>query len=161
MTTPTDIEVIGSGKATGSLARGLHKKVIQSVGAATRTLLASESGSLCIFDRAAGLTYTLPTAVEGMTFDFLATVLQTGGVYSTRAATGAFLLGAVVSGELGALMDVFQANGSTHLGIATNATTTGGLVGTTWTVTAISATQWAITGQTITTNAGADPFVTV
>ena len=160
MTTPTDIEVIGVGRPTGSLARGLHRNVIQGVTAATRTLLAKESGSLVIFDRAAGLTFTLPTAVEGMYFDFLATVLQTGGVYSTRCATGAFLVGAVFSGELGALMDVFQANGTTMLGIATNATTTGGLVGTQWTVTAISATQWTITGLTVTTNAGADPFVT-
>ena len=160
MTTPTDIEYLDVGRPTGSIARGLHRRVIQSVGAATRTLLPSESGSLCIFDRAAGETYTLPTAVEGMEFEFLATVLQTGGVYSTRCATGAFLVGAVVSGELGALMDVFQANGTTMLGIATNATTTGGLVGTNWKVTAISATQWAISGQTVTTNAGADPFVT-
>ena len=159
MTTPTDIEYLDTGKPTGSIARGVHRRVIQGVGT-TRTLLPSESGSLCIFDTAAGQTYTLPTAVEGMQFEFEATVLQTGGVYSTRCATGAFLIGAVVSGELGALMDVFQANGSTHLGIATNATTTGGLVGTNWTVTAISATQWVITGQTVTTNAGADPFIT-
>ena len=159
MTTPTDIERISYGGPTGSLQLGAHLQVIQNAGT-TRTLLAKESGALCIFDTAAGQTYTLPTAVEGMTFDFLATVLQTGGVYSTRCATGAFLVGAVFSGELGALMDVFQANGTTHLGIATNATTTGGLVGTCWTVTAISATQWAITGLTVTTNAGADPFVT-
>lgn len=160
MTTPTDIEYLDEGRPTGSLARGTHRVVIQGVGAATRTLKASESGALCIFDRAAGLTYTLPTAVEGMEFEFLATVLQTGGVYSTRAATGGFLVGAVVSGELAAAMDVFQANGTTHLGIATNATTTGGLVGTNWKVTAISATQWAISGQTVTSTTGADPFVT-
>ena len=160
MTTPTDIERVSYGGPTGSLQLGEHRQIIQSVGAATRTLLAKESGALCIFDRAAGETFTLPTAVEGMQFEFLATILQTGGVYSTRCATGAFLLGAVQSGELGALMDVFQANGTTHLGIATNATTSGGLVGTTWKVTAISATQWVISGLTVTTNAGTDPFVT-
>ena len=159
MTTPTDIERVSYGGATGSLQLGEHRQVIQGVGT-TRTLLAKESGALCVFDTAAGQTYTLPTAVEGMQFEFEAKTLQTGGVYSVRCATGAFLVGAVIGNTLGAAMDVFQANGTTHVGIATNATDSGGLVGTQWRVTAISATQWVITGLIICSTTPIDPFVT-
>ncbi len=159
MATPTDIEYLDAGHPTGSIARGEHRLVIQSAGT-TRTLLAKESGALCIFDTAAGQTFTLPTAVEGMQFEFEAKTLQTGGVYSTRCATGAFLVGAVVGNTLGTAMDVFQANGTTHLGIATNATDSGGLVGSQWRVTAISATQWVITGLIVCSTTPIDPFVT-
>ena len=54
MTTPTDIERISYGGPTGSLQLGEHRQVIQGVGA-TRTLLAKESGALCLLDRAAGV----------------------------------------------------------------------------------------------------------
>ena len=61
---------------------------------------------------------------------------------------------------LGAAMDVFQANGTSHLGISTNATDSGGLIGTQFRVTAISATQWVITGQIVCSTTPIDPFVT-
>jgi hypothetical protein len=159
MATPTDIERISYGGPTGSLQLGAHRQVIQGVGA-TRTLLAKESGALCLFDAAGGVIYTLPAAVEGMQFEFEATVLQTGGAYRVTCATGDFLLGAVVGNTLGTAMDVFQANGTTHLGISTNATDSGGLVGTQFKVTAISSTQWAITGLIICSTTPIDPFVT-
>jgi hypothetical protein len=42
----------------------------QSGNGATVTLTAAESGTTQIFDRAAGIVYTLPAPVPGMTFDF-------------------------------------------------------------------------------------------
>ena len=160
MSTPTDIERTSYGGPTGSLQLGSHRQVIQEA-VATRTLLAKESGALCLFDRAAGVIYTLPTAVEGMQFEFEASVLQTAAAYRVSCATGAFLLGAVVGNTLGAVMDVFQANGTTHLGISTNATDSGGLIGTQFKVTAISSTQWVISGLIVCSTTPIDPFVTV
>lgn len=146
----------------GCIATGLHREIIQGVGA-TRTLLAEESGSLCLLDRAAGVVYTLPAPKEGMQFEFLATVAVTSNAYKviTDAAT-TFLLGAVMGGSLTVADsgDVFQANGTTHVSISENGTTTGGLVGTRFKVTAISATQWVVDGIYVGSGILADPFAT-
>ena len=95
MATPTDIERISYGGERGSIQLGKHREVIQGVGA-TRTLLAKESGAMCLFDRAAGVVYTLPTAVEGMTFDFSTTVTITSNAAKVITASASqFIVGAV------------------------------------------------------------------
>ena len=159
MTTPTSIERISYGGPDGSLQLGEHRQVIQSVGA-TRTLLAKESGALCLFDRAAGNAYTLPTPVEGMKFEFVTSADVTSNASSvTTSAATVFLLGSVCSGKLAAGMDVFQANGTSHVGISMAGSTTGGLIGSKFTLVAISATQWVITGYLVGSGTLADPFV--
>ena len=159
MATPTDIERTSYGGPTGSLQQGKHRQVIQSVGA-TRTLVAKESGSLCLFDVATGNAYTLPTPVEGMQFEFLTTVAVTSNAQSvTTAAATQFLLGAVNNSKLAAGTDIFQANGTSHVTISMSGSTTGGLIGSTFTVTAISTTQWVIAGSLVGSGTLADPFV--
>lgn len=159
MATPTDIERTSYGGPTGSLQQGKHRQVIQSVGA-TRTLVAKESGSLCLFDVATGNAYTLPTPVEGMQFEFLTTVAVTSNAQSvTTAAATEFLLGAVNNSKLAAGTDIFQANGTSHVTISMSGSTTGGLIGSTFTVTAISTTQWVIAGSLVGSGTLADPFV--
>ena len=159
MTTPTDIERISFGGPTGALQIGAHREVIQGVGA-TRTLLAKESGALCLFDAIAGNVYTLPTPVEGMQFEFLSSVAVTSNAHkvSTSAAT-VFLLGSITSGKLAQAMDVFQANGTSHVGISMGGSTTGGLIGSSFTVTAINTTQWLISGYVIGSGTLATPFI--
>ena len=161
MTTPTDIERISYGGPVGSLQLGAHRQIIQSVGA-TRALLAKESGALCLFDRAAGNVYTLPTPVEGMQFDFLTTVAVTSNAAKVISQTIAseFMLGAVSSGELAAAMDVFQANGTTHVAISSNGSTTGGLIGSIIRLTALSSTIWGVFGVIVGSGTLADPFAT-
>jgi hypothetical protein len=156
-----NLERLGYDSPAGCIATGVHREVIQSVGA-TRTLLAEESGALCLLDRAAGVVYTLPAPVEGMQFEFLATVSVTTNAYKviTNAAT-VFLVGAVVASSLTAgAQDTFVANGTTHVAISAAGSTTGGLVGERYIVTAISATQWAIHGVTQGSGTLADPFAT-
>jgi len=139
-----------------------HKNVIQSVGA-TRTLKANESGSLCLLDRAAGVVYTLPTPVVGMTFEFLATVAVTSNAYKViTAAATQFLLGGIIMGDVTVAQsgDYFEANGTTHVAISANGSTTGGLLGERYTVTAISTTQWVIHGVCHGAGTLADPFAT-
>lgn len=159
MSTPTDIERVSYGGPTGSLQLGKHRQVIQSVGA-TRKLTAAESGSLCLFDAAAGNVYTLPTPVEGMQFEFLSAVDVTSNAHkvSTSAAT-VFMVGAVTSTELAAATDVFQADGAATVGISMAGSTTGGLIGSGFTLTAISATQWAIAGSIVGSGTLATPFI--
>lgn len=161
MAAPTDIEQLGWNGPTGTLARGVHRAVIQSVGA-TRTLLAKESGALCLFDRAAGIVYTLPTPVEGMQFEFSNTVSVTSNAAKviTSAAT-VFLVGGVEASTLTAgSQDFFVADGTTIVAISEDGITKGGLIGDNFTVTAISATQWVIKGVTCGSGTLATPFAT-
>ena len=163
MATPTAIERISYGGPDGSLQLGAHRQIIQSVGA-TRTLLAKESGALCLFDRAAGVVYTLPTPVEGMQFEFSTTVLVTSNAYKFITATIAsqFLVGSVMGGSLTVADsgDVFQADGTTIVAVSMGGSTTGGLVGGSMKVTAISTTQWAVEGDFVGSGTLATPFAT-
>lgn len=162
MTISSVPEQIGSHRPDGAVAPGLHNEVIQSVGA-TRTLLAAESGALCLFDRAAGNVYTLPAPVLGMQFRFRATVAVTSNAYKviTNSAS-VFLIGSVMLGSLTVAEsgDVFQGNGTTHVSISMDGATKGGLVGGELIFTAISATQWSVSGTMVGAGTLADPFAT-
>ena len=161
MSTPTDIERVSYGGPTGSLQLGAHREIISASTAVQLT--AAQSGALCLFSQAAATTFTLPTPVEGMEFEFLTTILATGThKVITKSITTEFLLGAVTSGDTGAATDVFQANGTGHYALSQyqSDTTTGGLVGSSFRVTAISSTQWAVKGSIIGTVTVVDPFVT-
>ena len=161
MAIASNLEQLGYG--LGCAPKGLHREVIQSVGA-TRLLKPTESGALCLLDRAAGVVYTLPTPVLGMTFHFFATVKRTTNAYKviTNAATQ-FLVGAVISGDATVAQsgDIFEADGSTIVAITCDGDSKGGFIGESYSVTAISTTQWAITGIVIgTTNPMVTPFTT-
>ena len=54
----------------------------------------------------------------------------------------------------------FAANGTTIRALSSNGTTTGGLIGDDYTVTAISATVWFISGVTVGSGTLATPFAT-
>jgi len=163
MGTPTDIERITSGGPTGALGLGQHREVIQAT--ATTTLLAKQSGALVIFPQAVtGGTITLPTPVEGMTFDFVTLVsVTTSSTNKIITATPAsqFLIGGVAMASLTAGgNDFFVADGTTHVAITMDATTKGGLVGGWVRLTAISATQWMVSGIPVGSGTLADPFAT-
>lgn len=123
-------------------------------GGTTRTLVAGGSGSINLFDSAAGITYTLPAPVVGLVFDFLWTVLQTSSAHVVVTDAGTtFLNGAVAmfSGEdvtpsnlLGPKM--FAGNGTTHIKTTTNGTTSGGGIGGWMRFRCTTATIWTVTG---------------
>ena len=159
MATPTDIDVVSRRGATGSIQFGTHRQVIQSVGA-TRTLLAKEAGALCLLDAAAGNIYTLPVPVEGMTFEFLQTVSVTSNAAKviTNSAS-VFLLGSVTAVTIATASPAgFSANGTSIVTISQNGTTSGGLIGSSFKLTAISATQWGIDGVIVGSGVIVTPF---
>lgn len=162
MTISTVPNQAGFNSVDGTTLPGFHREVISGVGA-TRTLLPRESSALCLFDRAAGVVYTLPTPVLGMWFEFSTTVLLTSNAYKFITAAGTqFLIGSVMGGSLTVAEagDVFQADGTTHVSLSMNATTTGGLVGGKIKVIAISATQWVVEGDFVGAGTLATPFAT-
>lgn len=139
-----------------------RKKIINGQGA-TRTLSADESGSTVVFDRAAGIVYTLPLAVPGLTYEFVITTTITSN--SAKVITGAateFLIGSLTSvdTDTGNVLVGFTGNGSTHIAITQNGTTTGGILGTRFTVTCLSATRWIVEGNILGSGTVATPFAT-
>jgi hypothetical protein len=128
---------------------------------AATTLTAADSGALCIFGTAAGYTYTLPAAAAGLHFEFLVGITITSVAAKTICATGDFLLGNFIQSTDGTYTSASHAaDGSTILAISMNGSTTGGLVGDWYRVTAISATQWYIYGMGRATGSEATPFAT-
>lgn len=155
-------EQLGYDSPEGCVAPGRHVEVISDSGA-TRTLLAEESDSLCLFNRAAGIVYTLPAPVVGMTFRFLATVSVTSNAYKVITnASSVFLVGKVIMGDVTVAQsgDVFTADGTTIVALSAAGSTTGGLIGEEYTVTCISSTQWAIEGVCHGAGTLATPFAT-
>lgn len=139
-------------------------KVVNSGEGATRTLLADESSALCLFDKADGITYTLPaTAAIGTYYDFIVSVAITSS--AAKVITGAathYLVGGVIMGsatiaEGGAM---FPANGTSHVAISSNGSTTGGLIGTNYRITRVSSTVWSIQGVMNGSGTEVTPFAT-
>lgn len=162
MAIPTSLERVDYGSADGAILTGSHRPIIQSVGA-TRTLLPGESGALCLFDRAAGVVYTLPTPKEGMFFDFRTTVTITSNAAKVITATVAseFILGAIFGYTTDATeIDGFTADGSTIVAISSNGSTTGGVIGDAYRLTYTGG-VWLVEGCIFCgTSTPATPFAT-
>ena len=163
MTISANLERLSYGAPSGCIAPGLHRQVIKE-SVATRQLTPEESGSLCVFDRAAGTVFTLPTPVTGMNFEFLVTVAVTSNAHKviTKTIASEFLVGGVIMGDVTVAQsgDYFEADGTTHVALSAAGTTTGGLLGERYAVTAISSTQWAIHGVCHGAGTLATPFAT-
>jgi hypothetical protein len=134
----------------GSVA--FAKPVISGSGA-TRTLNETESGSVVLMDRAAGIVFTLPTAPQvGTHFDFMATVSVTSNAYKIITGAGTeLLIGGYTSVDTDSsnATAVFTGNGSTHIAVnmtAASSNALGGLIGTRLRFTALTSTQWMVEG---------------
>ena len=136
-----------------------YKRQVTDTGGAYATpvvLTSAQSGRVIIVDDAAGLDFTLPaiaTADIGTHFKFLITVTVTSNNFRVTAATGDLLFGGVWMPDFDAAFDSltregiwFTPNGSSHLVLTCNGSTTGGKVGGWVEYTATSATQWFVQG---------------
>lgn len=128
---------------------------------ATATLTAKQSGSTVLFDRAAGIVYTLPAPVVGLNYTFVVTtsITSNNAKIITDAAT-TFLMGAVWNAVAAGTGTEFIADGTTIRTVTQNGTTTGGLIGTMFNVYCVTATQWAVEGTVLGSGTIATPFLT-
>ena len=158
-----NVERLDHGSTDGSLARGLHREVISGVGDTTNAyqLKVGQSGSLCLFDAADGVVYTLPAPVVGTQFDFLVTVAGTSNSYSidTDAAT-TFIGGGVgsFSTTVAEGGDSFAADIAATVSVDLDSDVTGRLVGTAFSLTCTSSTTWVISGNLHGVGTLATPF---
>lgn len=139
------------------------KRPVISGQGATRSLSDKESGSVVLFDRAAGIVYTLPAAQPGTYFDFHVTTTITSNAAKVITAVGTeLLIGGLTSVDTDTSNAVafFSGNGSTHVAVSMNGTTTGAVAGTKFRLTCLSSTRWMVEGQTFGTGTVATPFAT-
>lgn len=151
----------------GNIPLALEKANLISGSGATVTLTAAQSGSSVLFDRAAGIVFTLPAPQVGLKFRFLTSIAVTSNAYKIITDAGTTLLiGNVVSNTAAATPSAndgpktFAANGSTHISISMNGSTTGGLIGTFIEVECVSTTQWHVNGIVLGSGVIATPFAT-
>ena len=87
------------------------KVKVKSVGDATTTLTAADSGCYCLFDNADASTVILPAPVAGLEFTFVTTVTATSDhVIKTATLNTDGFLGGVVACSTGGSADSFSAD---------------------------------------------------
>jgi hypothetical protein len=152
-------EQLGGNPPDGTVAPGLHQEVTAS-GGATRTLKASDSGGVFLWDAATGVSYTLPVPAAGMRFTFVATVSVTSNAHAIATDAATTFIG-------GAIQQVIDTSGTSEgqvgdatsdVTISMNGSTTGGLIGTQIDVVALSATTWSATGLVVSSGTLSTPY---
>jgi hypothetical protein len=132
---------------------------------ATVTLTAAQSGSTVVFDRAAGIVFTLPAPEVGLLYKFfVSTTITSNAAKIITSAASVYILGNVLTNTVGATPSAndgpktFAGNGSTHIAISMSGTTTGGIIGTWLECECISSTLWAVRGVVCASGTIATPF---
>lgn len=160
--TDEGLNIIPKGAGT-ILVNGQVKPVISGSGA-TVTLTKDQFGSTVLFDRAAGIVFTLPANTPGGYFDFFVSVTITGGAAKVITAAGTELLvGTIIntdtdSSDAIASWKSLVATG--NVAVSMNGTTTGGIKGDWLRFTCLNTTTWNVQGLTLGTSTVATPFAT-
>ncbi len=155
------LEQVGYNSPEGLVAPGQHREVL-ACGSA-KTLTAADAGALVLLDTAAGSTLTLPTPVAGMTFEIAVSVSVTSNSHIITVADTAteFLAGGLQQMiDTTAVSEGQFLDGTSHITLTHNGSTTGGLIGTYYTFTAISTTVWMVTGLCASSGTLATPATT-
>ena len=136
------------------------RPVVSGAGA-TQTLTARDSGSIVLFDRAAGITYTLPPPQVGLWYEFHVTVTGTGTYRVETSASTIFMSGNVnIEVDDNTTGKAFPGNGTSHLACRAAAALSGWLIGGSFSVTCVSSTLWVVKGILQGSGTLATPFVT-
>lgn len=114
------------------------------------TLTIGQSASTILLNSGTGMLITLPAPTVGAVYEFVVAKTPTSGSNAivTNNTSAVFMYGALVNAQLSAASAAtFIADGTTHVAIRMNNSTSGGSVGTFIKVVATSTTQWAVSGQ--------------
>lgn len=137
----------------------MQRRRIIDITSATATLGKNQSGSIVRFDKADGIVITLPTARAGLWYDFLVKTAVTSNTYQVVAAGTTKVSGTLVNSKDNTGSKSFVGNGSTHVKVSMNGTTTGGRVGTYFRA-FCDGTAWRINGDNAASGSEATPFST-
>lgn len=132
---------------------------------ATATLNENQSGSAVLFDRAAGIVFTLPAACQpGTYFDFYVTTTVTSN--AAKVITGAateLLVGTIFNTDTDtsdAVASWKSLVATANIAVSMNGSTTGGIKGDWIRFTKLNSVTWNVTGATLGTGTVATPFAT-
>ena len=152
------LEQLGKNSPDGARVQGQRRQIISGEGA-PRTLLPSESGALVLFDRGAGIVYTLPTPAIGLYYEFLTTVIGTLSYSVVTDGSATFIGGGIVgASDTVTAFDFHIALIASDVRLDLDSATTGELVGTRFTMTCISATEWVCAGYSVSTGTPVTPW---
>ena len=120
---------------------------------ATYAITATESGTVFVLAKADGITFTLPTAAIGLTYEFFVSTSCTSNNYGVDTDGTDNFEGVMINIDKDqaytsteALQAICIASGTqTHIDL--NGSTTGGLVGSRFSVTAINTDRWLVEGM--------------
>lgn len=148
---------------TVTYAAGNKPNIISGSGA-TVTLTAAQSGSIVLFDRAAGIVFTLPAPVVGLGFTFWASVTVTTNSYKIITDAGSTLIAGSILGSVDNTANKsWVGNGTNHIAItqaAASTNATGGIVGSYVSLRCVSSTLWLAYGLTVAGGTPSTPFAT-
>lgn len=160
----TDESLTISPKGAGTVKVNGNLRPVVSGSGATVTLTKDQSGSVVLFDRAAGIVFTLPANTPGMFFDFYVTTTITSNAAKVITATGTELLVGTIfntdtdSSDAVASWKSLVAAG--NVAVSMNGSTTGGIKGDWLRFTCLNSTTWNVSGFTLGTGTVATPFAT-
>lgn len=137
----------------------MQRRRIIDITSSTATLGRNQSGSIVRLDRAAGIVITLPTARAGLWYDFLVKTSVTSNTYQVVAAGATKVSGTLVASITDTASKSFVGNGSTHVKVSMNGTTSGGLLGSYFRA-FCDGTAWRINGENISSGSVVTPFST-
>lgn len=142
---------------------GRTPNIISGSGA-TVQLTAAQSGSLVLFDRAAGIVFTLPAPQVGLEYTFVSTVTVTSNASKVITDAGTTLIaGTILAASDNLASKSFVGNGTTHLAVtqaAASSNSTGGIIGSWVSLKCVTTTQWNAIGQVVASATPATPFTT-
>ncbi len=145
--------------AAGKTITGGGNSLISGSGA-TVTLTAAQSGSVVLFDRAAGIVFTLPAPAVGLNFTFIVTTTITSNAAKVITDAGTTLIQGFARILSSTTAGDFAGNGTTHVAVTQNGSTTGGVLGSWLRLDCVSSTIWQATGLLNGSGTAATPFAT-
>lgn len=146
----------GNLAVSGTITGARSTTILGSSG--NTTVTAANSSATYLFDTAAGITYTLPAPVVGLSYTFVVTTSVTSSNHKVITSAGTVLLQGVITSATTAASVFESVIGSSNISVTMNGTTTGGLVGTQLEFKCLSATLWQVYGTNFTSGTTATPF---
>ncbi len=170
MTIPAELYELSSRDPDGCVWKGARREVITGLDNATTAyqLKPEQSGALIVQNALTGSIYTLPTPVAGMWFEFFTVIACTSNEYKviTKTILSEFILGTLTAFE--AFAQVAESGtaypsvvATENVSINLNGTTSGGLPGDNYILTAVSTTAWVVSaGMNIQSGSTGTPWST-
>jgi len=167
MTIPQELYELSSRDPDGSVWKGARREIITGLenGTTSYQLKPEQSGALIVNNALTGALWTLPTPVEGMWFEFWTKLACTSNEYKviTKTIATEFILGAVTAthATVASSGTAYPAvTGDSYVSLNLNGTTTGGVPGDNFILTAISTTRWVASGWNVQSGTTATPWST-